>query len=148
MYILLNESIVILKMKIAIVWCSIYLDKPIRGVCIEYLDGKEIDEQSGLPRGKIRFFNIEDYYKDTYCLYSLPEDDMKFLESERKLTESVLGRNINHDKRFSFVSDGVCRKNMTLQHYMAPLDSKIGNFHFSDIKNAKPFEVNRGLEFP
>lgn len=135
-------------MKIAVVWCSIYLDKPVRGVCIEYLDGKKVDEKSGLPLGEIRFFNVENYSKGTYNLYSLSEDDIKFLESERKLTESVLGRNINHDKRFSFVSDGVCKQSMTLKHYMAPLDAKIGSFEFSDISNPKPFDVFRGIEFP
>lgn len=134
-------------MKIAVSWCSIYLNKPIRGVCIEYSDPKDIEESSGLPKGTLRFFNINDYNTNKYTLYSLSDEDIRFLESERKLAESVFGKNINHDRSFSFVSEFVCKTSLTLKHYMSAAENKVGEFTLSDIQNPNPYDVYRGIKF-
>lgn len=134
-------------MKIAIVWCSIYIDKPVRGLCIEYTDGSVIDRNTGLPKGEFRFFNLDAYYSTKYTLYSVNEDDLKVLEEERKVTEKIIGKTINHDIRFSFSSDFPSKLPSKIKHFMAVEESKVGEFDYSDIRNPYPYNVYKGIKF-
>lgn len=134
--------------RIAIVWTSVTMDVPVRGVCIPYETGYELDV-NGLPKGRWHYFTLtslptsqESVY--TYALYHLSDDNIDLLKSERRLVVQVTGNTVNHDTTFSFNSDEHDIESMVMyKPFTATRDSKIGEFTSQEVANIFPWMVAR-----
>lgn len=148
-------------MHIAIVWTSISLNIPIRGICVVYSNESVLNPKTGIPDGRWHAFAVKTLAKTsneetTYALYKLTDEEIKELHSERKLAVQVNGPVINHDLSFRF-SVGASRssndedKQMFVPYkpFTPNRDSEIDVFTMSDIANPNPWDVAHGIaKFP
>lgn len=144
-------------MNIAIVWTSVYLNMPIRGVCVVYSNESKLDSETGIPDGRWHAFSMQTSNKvsndDTlYSLHKLTDDEITELHAERKLAVQVNGPIVNHDLSFGF-STGASPSNERMFTPYKPFtptkDSEIDVFTLSDIANPNPWDVVRGIaKFP
>lgn len=138
-------------MHIAIVWTSVSLNEPIRGVCIPYSDDFIMNTVTGLPEGRWHAFLVKSLAKvsseeTTYGLYKLTDDEINLLLSERKLAMQINGPIINHDLSFAFSTGQVDKANMFVSYkpFTPNKNSEIDVFKASDIVNPQPWNVVQG----
>ena len=149
------------RMHIAIVWTSVSLNIPIRGICVVYSNESALNPKTGIPDGRWHAFAVKTLgqvsgEETTYTLHKLTDDEIELLHKERKLAEQVYGPIINHDFSFQFntgvspsPNDGERQMFIPYKPFTPNKDSEIDVFTLSDIANLNPWDVVQGIaKFP